>query len=247
MTVIAVAGKGGVGKTSLSSLLIQHLSVREPPVLAIDADPNSNLGEKLGLEPESMLSDALDSIRDAPPGMAKHDLLSHKAREALTEGKGSDLLIMGRPQGKGCYCFANSVLRDVLQSLVGAYRHVLIDNEAGMEHLSRGTVPVADVLLVVSDPTAAGLRSAMRILELSRELEINAGKTILVVNSVQDSHRDVVRDRLKGMGVRDYNLIPYDEAIMQRNMDGDPLMGLEGSVSAVAVSKLAARITGGGS
>lgn len=243
MTTIALAGKGGVGKTTLASLMVMHLATVEPPVLAIDADPNSNLGEKLGLATISDLSSALDSLKAIPEGMAKHDVMEVKAREALVEGPGMDLIGMGRPQGPGCYCFANSVLRDVLSMLTGSYRHVLIDNEAGMEHISRGTVGRLDALMVISDPGMAGLRTASRIMGLADELGIESNRKILVVNSVTEEMRKSLRERLESMGLRDYAFIPFQPEIHSLNMEGMPLSGLEHTAAYKAVARLCDRIT----
>ncbi len=242
MTVIAFAGKGGVGKTTLSSLMAMHLATVEPPVLAIDADPNSNLGEKLGMDIGFDLSAALTCLRDVPEGMAKHDVMAVKAREALVEGEGVDLIGMGRPQGPGCYCFANSVLRDVLSMMAESYRHILIDNEAGMEHISRGTVSSIDVLIVVSDPGMAGLRAASRIMDLAEELEIAATRKLLLVNSVTEDMRPALRERLTSMGLRDYAFVPFEHDIRSLNMEGMPLVGLEQSAAYQAVARLCDRI-----
>ncbi len=242
MTIIAVAGKGGVGKTTLSSLMALHLATVEPPVLAIDADPNSNLGEKLGMDAGLDLSGALSSLREVPEGVAKHDVMAVKAREALVEGEGVDLIGMGMPQGPGCYCFANSVLRDVLSMMSESYRHVVIDNEAGMEHISRGTVSGVDALLVVSDPGMAGLRAASRIMGLADDLGIDATRKILVVSSVTDDMRPALRERLASMGMKDYAFVPFENGIRSLNMDGMPLSGLEQSAAYKAVARLCDRI-----
>ncbi len=242
MTVIALAGKGGVGKTTLCSLMAFHLASVEPPVLAIDADPNSNLGEKMGLSATSDLSSALACLREVPEGVAKHDVMAVKAREALIEGPGVDLIGMGRPQGPGCYCFANSVLRDVLTLMSKSYRHVLVDNEAGMEHISRGTVAKVDVLIVVSDPSVAGLRAASRIWGLADELEIEVARKLLVVNSVTEETRPALRERLASMGLTDYAFVPYEPDIRSLNMEGKPLLSMEDTGAYKAIARLCDRI-----
>ncbi|MDI3541089.1 MAG: dehydrogenase maturation factor [Candidatus Methanomethylophilaceae archaeon] len=242
MTRVAMAGKGGVGKTTLAALIIEYISVSDPPVLAIDADANANLGEKLGVEPRSYMSVALDDIKDAPPSVAKHDFLESRVYRALTEGKGFDLLVMGRPPGKGCYCFAHSVMKDTIGTLAKGYPHMIVDNEAGMEHLSRGTIEGIDVLIVVSDPTVPGLRAATRIRELSEELEISARRTVLMVNSCLEGEEEKIRTMVEERGFRDYVLLPYDETIKRLNAEGLPLQGLEGSKILNVVGRMCERL-----
>ena len=153
MTTIAVAGKGGTGKTTIASLAVRYLVKKgETPVLVVDADPNSNMGQTLGIEVPITVGSAREQgfagDRDIPGGMTKDQFVEYKMQEALAEGEGFDLLTMGRPEGAGCYCFANNIIRRYMDGLAGDYRHVIMDNEAGLEHLSRRTTRKTDVLLV---------------------------------------------------------------------------------------------------
>ncbi|MDD1668319.1 MAG: AAA family ATPase, partial [Methanomicrobiales archaeon] len=172
---IALSGKGGTGKTTISALLIQALiEMGESPVLAVDADPNANLNEALGLP----LRETLGSMREdaftksIPPGMSRTGYIEYRFQQVLVESEGVDLLAMGRPEGTGCYCFANRLLSEAMDLLARRYRIVVMDMEAGMEHFSRGTIGIPDLLLVVTDPGARGVRTAGRIRDLAITLGI---------------------------------------------------------------------------
>jgi CO dehydrogenase maturation factor len=187
---LAVAGKGGTGKTTLAALLIQTLIERgEGPVLAVDADPNPNLGFVLGCKVEKTISelrdDLLDHIRKLPAGVTKDDYLEMGIQECLWEGRGVDLLVMGAGEGPRCYCAVNNVLRRCIDRLRGAYRYVVLDNEAGLEHLSRCTTQDVDVLLVVSNGLPVSLQAASRIRELTKKLALRIGGQYLVLNDVE--------------------------------------------------------------
>jgi CO dehydrogenase maturation factor len=182
---IALSGKGGTGKTTIASLLIQALIGRgDTPVLAVDADPNANLNEALGLP----LGETLGSMREEaftkaiPPGMTRTGYIEFRFRQVLVESEGVDLLAMGRPEGTGCYCFANSLLSEAMDLLSRDYRYVVMDMEAGMEHLSRGTIGMPDLLLVVTDPGARGVRTAGRIHDLAVTLGIPKESIYFVIN-----------------------------------------------------------------
>jgi len=187
---LAVAGKGGTGKTTLAALLIQTLIERgEGPVLAVDADPNPNLGFVLGCKVEKTISELrdglLDHIRKLPAGVTKDDYLEMGIQECLWEGRGADLLVMGAGEGPRCYCAVNNVLRRCIDRLRGAYRYVVMDNEAGLEHLSRCTTQDVDVLLVVSNGLPVSLQAASRIRELTKKLALRIGGQYLVLNDVE--------------------------------------------------------------
>ena len=186
---IAVAGKGGVGKTTFSALAIRHLhKATGDVVLAVDADPNANLHAKLGVAPTRTIGDIreemLKEVDKLPAGVSKQEHVDYQIRLALTEGNGFDLLTMGRQEGPGCYCYVNNILRTFVDSLSDRYRFIVIDNEAGMEHLSRRTTHASDVLFVVSDMSKAALESALRIAALAREMELGIGRMALVRNMV---------------------------------------------------------------
>ena len=188
---IAVAGKGGVGKTTLCGLLIQYLGeLKKTPILAVDADANSNLNEVLGVEVEMTLGDVREEVNRAenssknpiPAGMSKADYTEFMFNRCLVEDDDFDLLVMGRTQGKGCYCFVNGLLQAQLQKLTPHYQCVVVDNEAGMEHISRGILPKVDAVILVSDCSRRGVQAVGRIAELVKECELNPKQMGLIIN-----------------------------------------------------------------
>jgi CO dehydrogenase maturation factor len=183
---ISVAGKGGVGKTTISSLLVRELCKKKKPVLAIDADPNYNLGERLGVKVSRTIGSLREEImktKDSlPSGVSKQELVEYQVRMALQEEDMFDILTMGRQEGPGCYCFINSVLRSFIDALASKYEYIVIDNEAGLEHLSRRTTIRSDILFVVCDPSKVSMEAAGRIARLADEMEIKVGRKSLVVN-----------------------------------------------------------------
>jgi len=189
---IAVAGKGGVGKSTFAALAVRHLHERTGEVvLAVDADPNSNLGAKLGTEPGRTLGSIREELfaqgEDKAAGMSKPEHLDYQVKLALREGKGFDIITMGRPEGPGCYCFVNNLLRNVVDSLSTKYAYVVIDNEAGMEHLSRRTTRATDALFIVTDGSKASMDAAGRISALADEMGISIGDKALVMNMADPS------------------------------------------------------------
>lgn len=199
---LAVAGKGGTGKTTLAALMIKHLTDKQELTLAVDADPNSTLHEKLGVsEPKTvgqLREVMLKKSEEIPAGMSKQEYVEYQIRQALIEEENYDLITMGRSEGPGCYCYINNVLRTFVDTLSDRYDYVVTDNEAGMEHLSRRTARGIDALVVVSDPTGTGLRTAARIRALADEMEIKIGKAILVVNRVPEGLNPPVEDYMEG-------------------------------------------------
>lgn len=228
---IAIAGKGGTGKTTLAALLIQLLS-KQGAVLAIDADPSSNLNLALGLP----LADTVGNVREEmlttvkegkfAPGLSKQDYLDLKIQEALVESKGFDLLAMGRPEGPGCYCAANSMLRTIIDRLANNYAFVVIDNEAGMEHISRQTTRDVDFLLITSDPSVRGIITAIRMKELIKELRTRVERVSLVLNRVQDGLPPEVEKIVKESGLELLEVLPVDPHISRLDSAGIPLIEL---------------------
>jgi len=186
--LIAITGKGGVGKTTVSALLIKNLlDAGKTPVLAIDADPNSCLDAALGVEVTSTVGRAREEVRGAASsgavtGISKNEMLQMKIEQGLVESEGFDLIAMGRPEGAGCYCYANNVLKDVIAEISSNYPYVILDNEAGLENLSRRIVQKVDLLVLVSDGSNAGLNTLLRLYELAHEMELRYDRLALVVN-----------------------------------------------------------------
>jgi len=190
-TIIAVAGKGGVGKTTLSALIVTALTRRgRSPVLAVDADPNSCLGAALGVDVVKSIGNLREEAMAAGDpvssmGMSKRELLELRIAEGLCEGEDFDLIAMGRPEGPGCYCYANAVLKDIMAQITGNYPYVVLDNEAGLENLSRRLAARADILIIAADPSRQGVETVKRILDLVRELGVAYGTLVIAVNRLR--------------------------------------------------------------
>jgi len=192
--IIAIAGKGGVGKSTMAALLVRYLVKQKVgSVLAVDADPNSNLGDYLGFSPTQdigrIIDDISKNINEVPVNMSKDEFISYRIETTLDEADGFDLLTLGRPEGSGCYCYANNVLRTVLLRFMSSYDYIVIDNEAGFEHLSRKTVKQIDTLIIVSDNTDNGLKAARRIFGLVNDLQIKYNNVYLLVNKANADNR----------------------------------------------------------
>ena len=238
---IALSGKGGTGKTTVSSLLVRSfIALGETPVLAVDADPNANLHEALGVSVKetlgSMREEALS--RNIPPGMNRHDYVRLRFRQALVESEGFDLVAMGRPEGTGCYCFANDLLSECMQTLERDYPFIVIDSEAGMEHISRGTIGKPDLLLIVSDPGARGLRTIARIREIATQLGLEKEKIHVVFNQYKTGAAPV------DIGEETpFAIIPEDLSVEKADLAASPVSLIpENSPARVAVRELAEKI-----
>ncbi|MEM2727192.1 MAG: AAA family ATPase [Archaeoglobaceae archaeon] len=230
MTTVAVTGKGGTGKTLVSALLIHFISKKSSKVLAVDADPDSNLADALGVEVEKTLGEIREVFqvsRDEMGTMNKEQWLEGKIYEAICECKGYDLLVMGRPEGEGCYCFANSLLRGVLRKLRKHYDYVIIDSEAGLEHFSRKTIDSADYILIVTDMSKKGLATAKRIKELSKELKLEFKDIMLLANRIANEDAEKrIREFADEEGIKLLEILPYDEKVVELDLKGAPIVEL---------------------
>ena len=234
--VIAVAGKGGVGKTTLCGLLIQHLCESgKKPVLAVDADANSNLNEVLGVEIGPTLGELREEIERAgsdpkyeiPKGITKSDWLEMRMMDAVTEGDDFDLMVMGRSQGQGCYCFVNGLVQTQIQKLQSHYPYIVVDNEAGMEHVSRGILPNMEKVLLVSDCSRRGVQAAGRIAELMREMNFHPDTVGLIINRAPNGELDQgTRAEIEKQGLTLLGVVPQDDTVYRFDCDGRPMVEL---------------------
>ena len=227
---IAIAGKGGTGKTTLSALIIRTLKEQNAgSVLAIDADPNSNLGELLGARDTSTIVEIIDDIsknpEQVPVGMSKQRYIDLKLQESLNEAEGFDLLSMGRPEGPGCYCFANNMLRGLIEKLMKSYSYIVIDNEAGMEHLSRRLVRNIDMLFIISDSTVIGTRSAARISQLVAELDIKVKDKSLILNKTKGNAKEL-KDEIDKSGLNLKATLPLNKELEEASIKNRPIFDL---------------------
>lgn len=241
--VIAVCGKGGTGKTTIAALILRSLlQAGKKPLLAVDADPNSNLPAALGLSVPQTVGQVLEEFHGKkltlPPGMSKQAYLELRLNQAVVEANSLDLLVMGRPEGPGCYCSANAVLRDTLERLSENYQTVVIDNEAGMEHLSRRTAHRIDVLLMVSDPSMKGIRTVQSLFDLVRELELPVSQKFLVISRAADLDARL-SETLRHLPVPLLGLLPEDKLITEADLAGQSLLQLpDSSAAAQAMQKM---------
>lgn len=233
--VIAVAGKGGVGKTTLCGLLIQYLCEQgKSPVLAVDADSNSNLNEVLGVETQQTLGEIREKLKhaaslqsDVPSTMSKDVYAEKEVFAALTEEEDFDLLVMGRSQGAGCYCFVNGLLQRQIMSIQDNYPYIVVDNEAGMEHISRGLLPHIDTMILVSDCSRRGIQAAARIAELVEELDIRPDQMGLIVNRAPNGEmNEGTREEVEKRGLNLLGVVPGDEQVYQYDCDGKAIVQL---------------------
>ncbi|SFM94075.1 AAA family ATPase [Thermodesulforhabdus norvegica] len=234
---ISIGGKGGTGKTTVAGLVVRYLLARDmKPILVVDADPNTNLNDVLGVQIKTTLSDARERMKkDVPTGMTKDIFMQIQMEEALVEAEGFDLIAMGRPEGPGCYCAANSILSELLDKLMNHYPYLVIDNEAGMEHFSRLTQKDIDLLLLVSDPSKRGLTAACRIAEMVKDLPIRVGEQYLIVNQVRTAPSDWPDDVKKIFGG---NIVtfPADPLITEYDLQGKPTFELPDDAPIVKAS-----------
>lgn len=228
MKTIAISGKGGTGKTTLAALIIHWIKEnRTRSILAVDADSNVNLNDLLGVSIKETVGaireEMRKSVNNIPGGMTKQQFLEYKIQSSLVESSDFDLIAMGRPEGPGCYCYANNLLREILQALGENYEFVVIDNEAGMEHLSRRTTQAIDYLLIVSDPSPRGVHAAGRISNILEELDTRVKKKYLILNRIQNQPSEAVSCAIEEAGLTLLEAIPEDPALLAMDRNGTPV------------------------
>jgi CO dehydrogenase maturation factor len=228
-TSIALAGKGGTGKTTIAGMLIKYLvNIGKAPILAVDADSNANLNEVLGLEVFDTLGGAREDMKKGvvPSGMTKDVFMDMKLQQAIIESDGYDLVVMGQPEGPGCYCAANTLLTGFLDKLIGNYPYIVMDNEAGMEHISRLTTSNVDVLLIVADTSRRGLQAALRIEELAKGLNIGINRSCLIINQIREEPSDKVLEMINAAGLELGGTVPEDDTVYEYDLEGRPTVEL---------------------
>ena len=227
---IAVAGKGGVGKTTTCGMIIDYLCKKGTgPVLVVDADANSNLNEVLGVELETSLGQIREEMAQAelkktiPAGMTKGDFAEMKFSQALIEEDDFDMLVMGRTQGEGCYCYVNGVLKTQVDKYAKNYRYIVMDNEAGLEHVARGTLPHVDTMLLISDCSRRGVQAVARLAEMITEMELKPARMGLIINRAPDGILDDgVKAEIEKHGLELLGVLPQDDAVYRCDCAGEP-------------------------
>ncbi len=236
--VIAVAGKGGVGKTTVAGFLVRWLVEHgKTPVLAVDADSNSNFNEVLGLTLDGTLGDAREDMKKGQSqGMTKNLFIEMRVNQCLAESEGFDLIAMGRPEGAGCYCAANHLLTECMDKLADNYKYLVVDNEAGMEHISRVTTQHVDLFLVISDPSRRSLQAAQRVTQLARDMNILRGEAYLLLSMVRGEPSPELLEVVKEMGLELIGVIPDDPLLAQYDLEGRPTSQLPADSPAIAAA-----------
>jgi CO dehydrogenase maturation factor len=244
---IAVAGKGGSGKTTVASLVIRYLLKKgKGPILAVDADPNANLGESLGLSPRQTIGSIIATFNqekiNIPAGMTKEAYLEFRLNDALVESQGLDLVTMGRGEGAECYCYPNMLLRKFMDNLAGNYAYMVMDNEAGMEHLSRRTTQNIDELLLITNHSVKGVRTIARLRELIAELKLAVKRESVIINMVPDEIDPLVKEELDKLGIEPAAIIPLDETVREYDLKLKPLTSLPEGKATRAVDALMSQL-----
>ena len=236
---IALAGKGGTGKTTTAALMVRALrELGARSVLAVDADPNACLHEALGTEVERSVGEITEEMLENPEanpgGMSKNAWIELNIQRFVVEEREFDLLSMGRPEGSGCYCYANNLVRGCIDDLQKSYEYVVMDNEAGLEHLSRRTTRDVDLLLIVADPSVRGIRTAGTLNRLADELKIAVGARYLLVNRGVEPLDPLLIAAIEATGVPLLGVIPGDDGVTRADLNGVGLFDLAQDSSALA-------------
>jgi len=246
-SIIAITGKGGVGKSTIAALIIRHLrNAASGAILALDADPDANLATILGIDVETTIGDLredmLQRIKDFPPGMSKESYVQAGLHEIIVETPKVDLITMGRGEGPGCYCFINNLLRKFADDLMPAYEWVVMDNEAGMEHLSRRTASRIDHLIVVVNDNPLAMDCASRIAHLLADLDRDVRNKYLLLNAVNPDRVEAVKDKMAGSGLEFLGAVPPDEAVPDALIRGEPIYALENTPAVEIIAEAMQRI-----
>jgi len=246
---IAVAGKGGTGKTTISALLISALlQMKKGPVLAVDADPDSNLGSLLGVQAQQSIGDlreeVLKEMKNLPAGMTKANYVEAGLHQLIEEADGFDLITMGKGEGAGCYCSLNNIIRKFSGDLTPSYPWVVIDNEAGLEHISRRTTSDIDALLIVVTENPLSLQSAKAIEDITQYLDSRIRKQYLITNMVRDERLEAIQKRLEGMKAEYLCNIPFDEQLDEHIFNGEPVLDITDSPIMDTMKQILAKIGG---
>ncbi len=224
---IAVAGKGGTGKTTVAGLLVRHLvTLGKGRVLAVDADANMNLNEVLGVTVHQTIGEIREGLGSVPQGMTKDAFINYRTQECLIEADGFDLIVMGRPEGPGCYCYANTLCKKYVDEMADNYAYVVLDNEAGMEHLSRRTTHNMDLVFAVTDSSVRGIQAAGRIRDLVGELKLNIGRLALIVNRVEGALAEPTLREIDRLGLELAGVVPADPQVTAFDLEGRPTFQL---------------------
>ena len=237
---IALAGKGGTGKTTVAGMLIRYLvKTGRTPVLGVDADSNANLNEVLGMEVTDTIGNAREEMKKGivPGGMTKDVFMSMKLEQAIVESTGYDLIVMGQPEGSGCYCAANTLLTGFLEKLTGNYPYIVMDNEAGMEHISRLTTRNVDLLLLVSDTSRRGIQAAIRINKLAMELNIGFAKSGLIINRCKEDPSEHILQLLEENELELLGTLPDDRTVYEYDFEGRPTVDMPEENPAITASE----------
>ncbi len=249
-TVLAVSGKGGVGKSTITALTVRILSERKSgSILAVDANPDSNLPELLGIQVQKTVGDVTEEMKrdiergKIPPTITKKDLLEYQVIKVLRETPNFDLLVMGRGEGEGCYCMVNKLLTDIIDTLSKNYDITVMDEDAGLEHLSRRTDRDVDIMMIVTDPSSMGFRTARKIKEVAEEVHLQFRKTYLIGNRFPPEKEFMVREQARRIGVEFGGVVPLDEKVFEFNLEGKPITQLPSNSPAFgAVEEILKRI-----